>query len=116
MRTLLDAGADKDLAADDGVTPLIIAALHGRDAVVRSLLPAGADKDLATNNGVTPLCIAAHNGHDATVRTLLDAGADKNIAANDGTTPMLAAFQAFEERDERQHARVCLALLDTTSA
>ena len=44
VRTLLDAGADKDLARSDGATPLFIAAQEGYDAIVRALLDAGADK------------------------------------------------------------------------
>ena len=50
VRLLLDAGADKDLADNYGVTPLIIAAAVGHDAVVRTLLNAGADKNLADND------------------------------------------------------------------
>ena len=65
MRALLDAGAGKDLADNDGWTPLHIAAQNGHDTVVRALLDAGADKDLATNDGATSLFIAAQKGHDA---------------------------------------------------
>ena len=93
VRALLDAGADKDLAAHDGATPLFIAADNGHDAVVRALLDAGAGKDLADNGGVTPLFIAAQEGYDAVVRTLLDAGADRNKAANDGKTPLSVATE-----------------------
>ena len=46
VRALLDAGADKNLADNDGDTPLFTAAQNGHDAVVRTLLDAGADKDL----------------------------------------------------------------------
>ena len=70
VRVLLDAGADKDLAANDGCTPLFIAAQNGHDAVVRALLDAGADKDLARNDGTTPLMIATQMGHTAIVRML----------------------------------------------
>ena len=77
MRALLDAGADKDHAANDGCTPLYIAAQNGHDAVVRTLLDAGADNDLATNDGATPLFMAAQEGHATIVRALLGAGADK---------------------------------------
>ena len=76
VRTLLDAGADKDLAKNNGCTPLLIAAEKGHDAVVRTLLDAGADKDLAMNDGATPLLVAAWKGHVTVVRALLDAGAD----------------------------------------
>ena len=58
VRALLGAGADKDLAKNNGDTPLFIAAGFGHDAIVRALLDAGADKDLATNDGATPLFIA----------------------------------------------------------
>ena len=37
-----------------GNTPLLVAALYGREAVVRALLKAGADKDTADDRGWTP--------------------------------------------------------------
>ena len=93
MRTLLDAGADKDLAQNVGANPLYIAAQNGHDAVVRALLDAGADKDLAAHVGATPLFVAAQEGHDAVVRALLDAGADKT-AKCDGKTARRVAKSA----------------------
>ena len=44
VRALLDAGADKDLATNGGVTPLLCAVLQGHEAVVRALLVAAPDK------------------------------------------------------------------------
>ena len=44
VRALLDAGADKDLAMNDGATPLMFAAQNGHVTVARALLDAGADK------------------------------------------------------------------------
>ena len=48
---LLEAGADKDLANDDGFTAVFIAFEHGHLEVVRLLLESGADRDLARNDG-----------------------------------------------------------------
>ena len=76
MRTLLDAGADKDLALSDGWTLSCDRQEH--DAIARALLGAGADKDLALSDGWTPLLVAARQGHDAIARALLDADADKD--------------------------------------
>jgi len=54
-RVLLEAGADANVAADDGETPLQVAAQCGHLAVVKVLLEAGADAIMAADNGVTPL-------------------------------------------------------------
>ncbi|KXZ44156.1 hypothetical protein GPECTOR_72g603 [Gonium pectorale] len=44
---LLQAGANKDAAREDGWTPLHIAAQNGHVAVLAALLQAGANKDAA---------------------------------------------------------------------
>ena len=61
----MDAGADKEKATDDGLTPLHFAAHQGHHAVVQCLLDAGADKEKASNDGFTPLHFAALQGHHA---------------------------------------------------
>jgi ankyrin repeat protein len=53
-RLLIEAGADIDMAEDNGVTPLCIASHRGRVEIVRVLLDGGADAILATNKGITP--------------------------------------------------------------
>ena len=62
-RLLLESGADKDLASNDGATALIMACYNGHLEVVRLLLESGTRKDLATNDGVTALFLASQNGH-----------------------------------------------------
>ena len=61
VRALLDAGADKDLAKNDGCTPLIGAAAFGHSAVARMLLDAGAD-----NTKAIPRQDGARLGDDGT--------------------------------------------------
>ena len=59
MRALIEAGVDINKAEDKCVTPLLIAAQNGHEAVLRVLIEAGADINKAEDNGSTPLCIAA---------------------------------------------------------
>jgi ankyrin repeat protein len=42
VRALIELGADVNKAADDGVTPLVIAALNGHAAIGQILSDAGA--------------------------------------------------------------------------
>jgi ankyrin repeat protein len=81
VRTLTEEGADVN-RADDGMTPLFIAAREGHEAVVRALLGAGADINRGTDDGKTPLSVATtpiSNGdqgeHAAIVQILMVAGA-----------------------------------------
>ena len=51
VRLLVEAGANMDIADNDGDTPLHRAAIQGKDKVVSLLLEAGAEKDIKNNNG-----------------------------------------------------------------
>ncbi|MES1248358.1 MAG: ankyrin repeat domain-containing protein [Actinomycetota bacterium] len=55
---LVAVGADPDVAAADGVTPLHRAVRNRCTAAVRALLEAGADPTLANRSGSTPLALA----------------------------------------------------------
>ena len=59
LQLLIEAGADKDQAANDGATPLFMAAHEGHLDVVRHLVEVGAHKDQATNYGAGPLWISS---------------------------------------------------------
>ena len=76
---LLEAGADVNLADDDGNTPLILAASAGPE-LVRKLIGAGSEVNRANRQGETALTLAARRDV-ASVRVLLDAGA--NVSAQD---------------------------------
>ena len=73
---LLGAGADPNIARDDGTSPLLLACEKGHAEVARKLLAAGANPKIARDDGFTPLTIACQNGHSQAVDMLLDAGAD----------------------------------------
>jgi len=55
VKVLLEAGADANMAADKGATPLQMATQGVHPAVVKVLLEAGADANKASNTGCTPL-------------------------------------------------------------
>lgn len=100
MRALADAGADPNLAADDGTTPLMLAAGLGRylaESLVteaRSIEAAalaielGADVDAANETGGTALHGAAHVKSDAMVRLLVEHGASLDPVNARGRTPL----------------------------
>ena len=103
MRVLAEAGADPNLAADDGTTPLMLAAGLGRymaETLVteaRSLEAAslaielGADVDAANETGSTALHGAAHVKSDALVRLLVEHGASLDPVNARGQTPLAVA-------------------------
>ena len=105
VQYLLQHGADKNKADNNGHTALFLAAGKGCLTVVKSLVEQGADKDKASTNGASPLYLAAKNGHFPVVQCLVDYGADKDKATNDGRSPFFTAAQ-------KGHLRVVEYLLD----
>ncbi len=73
---LLKEGADVNLPARNGETPLIAAARVGFPEAVRWLLARDAKVDLANRMGETPLIVAVQGRHTPIVKLLLGAGAD----------------------------------------
>jgi uncharacterized protein len=90
IRTLLDAGADPNIAVDDGFPSLIaaIGKIHDQagspkrtdvDEVLRLLLKRGADPNQRGINDWTPLHVAVNYRSASAVQILLDAGADPEL-------------------------------------
>jgi len=81
------------MAMDAGVTWLLIAAVNGREKVVRALIEAGADINEAKDDGATALFMAYLDSNEAVVRALIVAGADVIkallIAAEIGHEPVV---------------------------
>ena len=79
VRVLAAHGADVNryTAHPDPWTPLTMAAMAGREAVVAVLLEAGADIGRGKQkSGKTALAIAVEQGHDGVARLLREAGAE----------------------------------------
>ena len=89
---VLDAGADVNLAAVNGITPLMAAAYGGYDDIVKRLLAKGANVAAVDRLGKNAMTYAAGEGRTAVVVTLLAAGVDPNgVYTNDLTALMWAA-------------------------
>ncbi len=96
--TLLHAGASPDLAAEDGVTPLMAAARTGAGETAARLLDAGAKVNRRNDAGETALMLAAAHGQAALVDRLLNAGGDPTIRNAKGNTALCLAIDSRARR------------------
>jgi len=89
---LVDAGADVNQAALNGITPLMAAAYGGHDAMVKRLLAKGADIRAVDRLQKNAMVYAAGEGRTDVVMTLINAGMTPNdVYANELTPLMWAA-------------------------
>ena len=98
-RGLQTAGVDRNyqlnelVAAQGGLTPLLLAAREGHVGAVQALLDAGADVNQASaGDRTSPLLIATINGHLDLAMLLLANGADPNAASENNATPLYGAL------------------------
>ena len=104
---LLDQGADPNLAAKNGDTPLIAAARGGYSGGVAELVARKAKIDATNRKGETALILAVQQRQLPIVRLLLESGADPDKTDN------AAGYSArdYAKRDVR--ARDILKLIET---
>ncbi|KAK5643953.1 hypothetical protein RI129_007798 [Pyrocoelia pectoralis] len=82
-----------------GITPLHLAAVHGRSHIIQALLKQNIDVNASDESGKTPLHWAAVKGHLNVVEVLLSHSANVNKADNDGMTVLHYLFMMNVERD-----------------
>ena len=103
---LVAAGADVNLAAVNGITPLMAAAYGGQTEFVGVLLDKGADVDAVDRLQKNAMTYAAGEGHTAIVKLLLARGVDPNaVYRNDLTALMWAAGYGRRRHDARAARR-----------
>jgi len=81
------------VAAQGGMTPLLLAAREGHLESVQALITAGADvNQVSAGDRTSPLLIATINGHFDLAKVLLEKGANPNLAAENNGTPLYGAI------------------------
>lgn len=92
VEALVSAGANTNIADENGYTPLHYAAGQDLEEIAKLLLEHGADINAATKDGVTALHSAVSQGREKMVRFLIKNGTDINIADAGKHTPLHASL------------------------
>lgn len=92
------AGADFEIANNDGATPIFVASGSASTnstavMIVQTLVQAGADLNRGTKDGSTPLAAASRAGDFEAVECLLEGGADVNKRDKNGVSPLYLACE-----------------------
>ena len=89
IKHLIEHGADWDDQVNPlGITPLHVAALAGKVAVVDFLLQLGADPNKPTKHGDYAIHMASKKGHLEVVKILVESGGKCNIKDSKGNLPI----------------------------
>lgn len=87
-KNLLKASPTVSSRDSHGLTPLHIASIHGKAAIVETLIELGSEIDASDLNECTPLHYAASRGHQNALLLLMHSGANINRVNIDKNTPL----------------------------
>ena len=90
---LLSPGLDVDSRNNDGLTPLMTAAISDKQNAFDVLIQNGADPSFKDNNGFSVLHCAAQGRNTSIVNKLLSLGLDINLKNVYGVTPLTRAIE-----------------------
>ena len=93
VQSLLSKGANVNIKAVSGVTPLMWASFNGNNKIVDALLNNGADFNAKGRYGETALIIASGRGYSDVVNELLNWGANVNDKDIEGRTALMWAAE-----------------------
>jgi serine/threonine-protein phosphatase 6 regulatory ankyrin repeat subunit B len=94
VKTLINHGANVNVASNIRCTPLMIAAEKGDLTTVQALLGAPEiDINAQNDGGFTALYVAGFYGNYDVVKTLINHGASVNLADNNRWTPLMIAAE-----------------------
>lgn len=94
FETLLAEGADVNLEAGYGYSPLHLAAETDTHTFIQPLIDKGAEVNFQNSKGFSPLHAASDQGNIECCKVLIANGADVNVVDNDGFTPLLGAVSS----------------------
>jgi len=96
VTTLIDRGADINIASDSGFTPLNLALKNGHSGTATILINSGADLDSHdTAYGKTPLLWAVEKKTaPSTIKLLCDKGCDLDARSRQGFTALMTAVES----------------------
>ena len=88
VNSLLDNGADANIAAADGNTPLHLAVMKGNQNLVKLFLEKNALVNTQNADGDSPLHTAVSNGFFDITKLLVQKGSNVNLQNKEGRTPL----------------------------
>eukprot|EP00418_Pyrodinium_bahamense_P062464 CAMPEP_0179085884 /NCGR_PEP_ID=MMETSP0796-20121207/38923_1 /TAXON_ID=73915 /ORGANISM="Pyrodinium bahamense, Strain pbaha01" /LENGTH=133 /DNA_ID=CAMNT_0020783335 /DNA_START=46 /DNA_END=444 /DNA_ORIENTATION=- len=111
LQELANTDVNPNARDSRGLTPLMIAAMHGHEDCLRCLLQRGADLDARDGRGWTALMHAAFRGQGPCLRLLAEHGADLDARDFLGTTAAMRAAMAGMEHARRKGHVLCMRAL-----
>ena len=94
LQQLIRSGADVNIPAPDGTTPLLWAVYNSSSELVQLLLDADADPNIPNKLGITPLLQASRYGDASMISMLISSGAKLVHSGLGVESPLMAAARS----------------------